>query len=126
FQVQLENGVVEVEAKTITITPKSSNVKTTPILPMETRLSAPSVTATASVKAKSPAKAEILGMTQMNYLDQFVVEYDAQSDTLFVQLADTAGLKANSTYKITMTLDIQDAGVNVKKQTITVPVKVLK
>ncbi|MDE6700882.1 MAG: hypothetical protein K2K10_07735, partial [Acetatifactor sp.] len=28
FQVQLENGVVEVEAKTITITPKSSNVKT--------------------------------------------------------------------------------------------------
>ncbi|MDE7253500.1 MAG: hypothetical protein K2O32_11235 [Acetatifactor sp.] len=126
FLVQTNGGVVEIQPnRMITITPKQSSVKTTTVLPLETRLSAPRVSAKTTVKAKSPAKAEILDMIQMNNTENFVVSYDAQSDTLTAKIIDTAGLKAGSTYRITMALEVQDSGVNVKKQTITVPVKVL-
>ena len=127
FQVELNGGIVDIPtAKMLTIVPKQSAVKTTKLATQELRLSSYSATAMTTLKATSPAKAEILGMTQMNNTDKFVVDYDAQSDTIVVRLLDTRGLKANGTYKITMALDVKDSGVNVKKQTIIVPVKVVR
>lgn len=126
FQVETEGGIVEVAAKTVTISPKQSKVKTNAVAVQELRLSSYGTPAKATLKATSPAKADILGMTQMTLNDKFKVTYDAQSDTISVRLVDTRGLKANSTYKITMELDIKDYSVNTKKQTITIPVKVVK
>ncbi|MCM1091766.1 MAG: pectinesterase family protein [Butyrivibrio sp.] len=127
FQVELNGGIVEIPvAKMLTIVPKQSSVKTTKLAVQELRLSSSGMAAMTTLKATSPAKAEILDMTQMNNTDKFAVSYDAQSDTVSVKLLTTRGLKANTTYKITMTLDVKDSGVNVKKQTIVVPVKVVK
>lgn len=126
FQVETAGGIVDVAAKTVTISPKQSKIKTSKLAVQELRLSSYGTSAKATLKATSPAKAEILDMTQKTLNDKFVVTYDAQSDTVTVRLVDTRGLKANSTYKITMELEVKDYSVNTKKQTITIPVKVVK
>ena len=126
FQVETEGGIVEVAAKAVTISPKQSKVKTNKLAVQELRLSSYGTPAKATLKATSPAKADILGITQKTLNDKFVVTYDEQSDTISVRLVNTRGLKANSTYKITVELDIKDYSVNTKKQTVTIPVKVVK
>ena len=127
FQVETAGGIVEVAtAKPVVISPKQSKIKTSKLAVQELRLSSYRTSAKATLKAISPAKAEILDMTQKTLNDKFVVTYDAQSDTISVRLADTRGLKANSTYKITMELEVKDYSVNTKKQTIVIPVKVVK
>ncbi|MCM1090925.1 MAG: hypothetical protein NC092_05235 [Butyrivibrio sp.] len=126
FQVETKGGIVNIAAKTITISPKQSSVKTTKLAVQELRLSSYSTSTKTAFKATSPAKAEILGMTQKTLVDKFAVTYDASSDTVSVRIVDTRGLKANSTYRITVELDIKDYSVNTKKQTVTIPVKVVK
>ena len=126
FLVETVGGVVKVPARAINIIPKQSNVKLTKIPMMEARLSATGTPARTIVKATSPANVEILDMVQMNNTDNFKAKYDASSGTFTVKIIDAAGLKAGSTYKITMALDVKDAGVNTKQQMVTVSVKVLK
>ncbi len=126
FIVETAGENVEVVAKTITIAPKQSNLKTTKLATMEVRLSAPNVAARATYKATSPAKAEILDMVQVNELKNFAVTYDCESDTIAVKIVNSADLKANKTYKIKVELVAEGAAVNAKAQTVTIPVKVVK
>ena len=77
------------------------------------------------MKVKSPSNAEIVEAVQTNYIENFKVSYDPRSGALAVRIIDPAGLKANSTYRITLELNVKDSGVNVKPQKITIPVKVL-
>ena len=126
FQVETEGGIVEVTAtRPINIVPKQSNLRFTRLDVMEARLSNTDIPARAVMKATSPANAEILEMVQTTNLDNFDVNYDFRSGALTVRIIDAAGLKAGSTYRITLEVNVKDSGVNVKPQRITVPVKVL-
>lgn len=126
FIIETNGGDVEVTAKTITIVPKQSTVKTTKLDTLEVRLSAPRTAATATFAATSPAKAEILALTQLNETKNFKVTYDELSNTVSVSIANRAGLKVGKTYKIKVAMEIEGAGVNTKQQTVVIPVKVLK
>jgi len=126
FIVETNGGDVEVAAKTITIAPKQSTLKVTKLDVLETRLSATRTAATATFKATSPAKAEILELKQLTNTKNFKVTYDELSDTVSVKIINRAGLKAGTTYKIQVAMDVEGAGVNTKDQMTTLTVKVLR
>ncbi len=125
YEIELEYGTVEVTGRSFNIVPKQSTVKTTALSVLETRLSTGSPAMT-TVVATSPAKAEILGMTQVSELDRFEIDYDAQSGNLAVYVLDGAAVKTGTTYRIAVELEVKDAGVNTKAQKITIPVKVVQ
>ena len=94
--------------------------------PLQVKLSSPETPAKRKIAITSPNGAFITEMTQTSGLDNFTLSYDEGGGNVSVVINNRAGLKEGVTYKITAVIDVEGAGVNVKQQQITIPVKVIK
>ncbi|MBD5522336.1 MAG: hypothetical protein HDR03_14120, partial [Lachnospiraceae bacterium] len=90
---------------------------------LEVKLSSTDMAAQRTITV-APAGAEIIDMTQTSLLDNFTLTYTG--DGVEVAIKNRAGLKEGKTYKITALITVEGSGTNVKKQQISIPVKVIR
>ncbi|MBD5401195.1 hypothetical protein HDR58_00110, partial [bacterium] len=90
---------------------------------LEVKLSSPDTAAQRTLTV-APAGAYITGLTQTSGLENFTLTYTG--DGVEVTINNRAGLKEGKTYKITALINVEGSGSNVKKQQISIPVKVIR